>query len=190
MAKLVLFTGSPGAGKTSVLNGIRKHKKYKIVNVGTLTESLGKKRHYIKDRDQIRYLEPHIIDELREGAFKQISKMKGEVIIDTHASISAKGRYTPGLPRESMRWLKGLCAIVYIDAEDEELLRRRISDKNRKRELEEPKEIETHRLINLAILAQCASDLNISLYIIHNKEGALNKTIERSMARLKEIFKE
>ncbi len=191
MARIVIFTGSPGSGKTSVANLIRRRahgKRYRIVSMGTLMESEARRMRLISDRDQIRGLATRQIDLLRAHAFRQVARLSGKIILDMHASVASNGRYTPGMPERYMRTLKGLRAFIYIDADDGELIMRRINDKNRKRERETRSEISTHRLINLAMLAQRAADLNISLYILHNRQGKLVETAEKAMSVLDAVF--
>ena len=75
MAKIVYVCGSPGAGKTSIINGIADNKDYKIVNVGSLMLDLAIKKGYLKSRDELRFMDREKFAELQIAAFKDITKM-------------------------------------------------------------------------------------------------------------------
>ncbi len=185
MNKIIILTGSPGSGKSTLIKGI-SNKKIKIANIGTLMQKKAETEKYIKkgDRDSIRYLPNKKINELRNFAFSEVSKLKGNIIIDTHASIAVNGKYLSGLPFESIKKLKNIIGFIYIDTNTTEILLRRIKDKTRIRENEDDYLINTQRIINLSILSHSATYLNISLYIINNKQEMLNKTINEFNERI------
>ncbi len=176
--KIIIVSGSPGSGKSTLMKSIKKT-NCKIINIGSIMEKIGIKKKYVDNRDQIRYLSNDLISELRNYAFDEISKLNGNIIIDTHSSIAANGRYIPGLPFESLKKLDNIIGFVYIDADTKDILVRRIRDRTRIRENEDDYLINTQRLINLSILSEYTAYLNISLHIINNKqymfEDAKNK---------------
>ena len=176
--KIIIVSGSPGSGKSTLMKSIKKT-NCKIINIGSIMEKIGIEKKYIDNRDQIRYLSNDLITELRNYAFDEISKLNGNIIVDTHSSIAANGRYIPGLPFESLKKLDNIIGFVYIDADTKDILVRRIRDRTRIRENEDDYLINTQRLINLSILSEYTAYLNISLHIINNKqymfEDAKNK---------------
>ncbi len=190
MKKLVIVLGSPSSGKTTIVNAISKDKRYKRLNLGDVMFDIGVRRNIIKNRDQIRYLDNDGISELRTKAVEHISRIDGNVVLDTHATVEQHGRFFPGLPHYMMNHLKHVRGLFYIDATTDELLKRRKKDKSRTREIEDKWLIDTQRDVNLAILSYYASDLNIPLYIIHNKEGKMKDTVRTFSRHLEDAFGE
>lgn len=191
--RIILVTGTPGAGKTSIILQCKSSSKikYEDVTVGTLMENIAKQKGYIQgDRDQIRYLPNDRITELRQATFSSIAGMKGNVVVDTHASIEQHGRYVPGLPAsETMLLEEGLKAIVCVDASTTDILMRRASDQNRRREVEDTRLVDMQRIINLSALSYYSLYLNIPLYVIDNKQDMLDTAVKRFEEIINEIFK-
>ncbi|MCL5412502.1 MAG: AAA family ATPase [Candidatus Marsarchaeota archaeon] len=188
---IMVVVGTPGAGKTSVLTGLKSATRieHTIVNIGTLMEEMAVTKGYAKDRDQLRYMPNEKIAELRRATFGAVAKMPGNVIVDTHATIEQHGRYVPGLPRsETMLLEKGLTALVCVDASTEEILTRRSQDKTRKREVEDARFVEMQRIINLSTLSSYSLSLNIPLYVIDNKQGMLEHSVRRFAEIAEEVF--
>ena len=191
MAKgAVIVAGMPASGKTAVISGTtRKLRRFKVVTVGTLTADAAIKEGIVKDRDRLRYINIHAIDRLRHAAFASISRLSGFVIINTHASVEQNGRFIAGLPKGEMAKLK-LKGLVYIDADPRAIVKRRARDSSRSREKESVHDLEVQRTFDLSTLAHYASDLNIPLYIIHNKEGALRESQKSFVSAINDIFGE
>lgn len=188
-SRVVMITSSPGAGKTTIIGRVALDKRYKTVNVGTLMFDIAVKKGYVKDRDRIRYLSPKLTSAMREQAFKKISEMKGNIVVDTHASVEEHGRYVPGLPVNSLKLIKNLAGFIYIDAATEDVVERRRKDTERsKREREDPRLIDIQRLVNMSILSTASSVLNIPLFIIFNKRGKLDESVGNTRSLLEEIF--
>ena len=189
MDGIVVVTGSPGAGKTTILGRLDK-RKYTVVNIGTLMTDIAVKRGLVRNRDELRGLSSRkeLYSKLRNEAFSGVARMKGLVIVDTHASVESGGRYVPGLPMEALKLLNGLRGFIYVDAAPKEVLERRLHDRTRKRDRGE-NAVETQRLINLASLSFHASYLNISLHIINNRQGELESSVKKFEAALSDLFK-
>jgi adenylate kinase len=186
--KIVFICGSPGAGKSSVIDGISSKKGYKVVNVGTLMTDLAVKKRYVKGRDELRSLEKGRFNELQAAAFRKISEMDGNIILDTHATVEQNGRYFPGISIWQTMQLKGLAGFVYIDALTQDIAKRRKGDRTRRREKERIELIDVQRLMNISILSACSTFLNLPLYIIFNEQGKLEASIGQLKAQLKDIF--
>ncbi len=185
--KGIIVTGSPGAGKTTLLTAADL-KGCKLVNVGNLMKDFAVKLGYVNDRDKIRKLDQEKIDRLREEAFAAIGRMEGKLVIDTHATVESEGKFLTGLPFSIIGGAKWLKAIVYIDAQSDEILRRRALDINRHRENDRKEMLDVQRDINIATLSFYSSYLNISLYIIRNREGMLIESSSAFNKVLREIF--
>lgn len=185
--KGIIVTGSPGAGKTTLLTAADL-KGCKLVNVGNLMKDFAVKLGYVNDRDKIRKLGQEKIDRLREEAFAAIGRMEGKLVIDTHATVESEGKFLTGLPFSIIGGAKWLKAIVYIDAQSDEILRRRALDINRHRENDGKEMLDVQRDINIATLSFYSSYLNISLYVIRNREGMLIESSSAFNKVLREIF--
>jgi adenylate kinase len=176
MARIVIVTGTPGAGKSSIVRTLDKSPVYRVRNLGEIMLGLAIKKGYCKDRDKIRYLSNAKQNELGLAAARQLAKEKGTVVLDTHASVEQHGRVVTGLPGNFLDALKDVRGLVYVDSETDLIVKRRKRDKARSREVESKRTIETQRIINLSTLSYCAAYLNIPIYIIDNKEGRLKES--------------
>lgn len=188
--KVVIVAGSPGAGKTTLIKGLASSPDIKIVNMGSLMLEIAKRDNLADDRDRMRLLPNDRISALRDRAFAEVAAMKGHIVVDTHATVEANGRYVPGLPVEQISRIKALRAIIYIDSLTEDILERRRHDKSRKRESEDRIRIDDQRQINMSILAVISSHLNIPLYIIFNRQNRLDEGIDALRANVEDIFGE
>jgi adenylate kinase len=189
MAEIVVVTGTPGSGKTTIVKSF-KGLNCTVLGVGEMMEKVAVEKRYVKNKDELRYLTNERLTELRTLTFKEIAAMKGRVIVDTHASVVKKNRFFPGLPFYAVELLKGLKGFVYIDATAEEIIARRLKDKTRKREVQHASEIDDQRTINISNLSYYASMLNIPLYIIGNREGQLQKAETEFAESIEEMFGE
>ena len=102
-SKKVVVVGIPGVGKTSLVTKLvelitQRSKTVSVHSFGTvmLEEAM---KNGVKDRDELRTLPIERQKELQKMAAENISNMKDDVIlIDTHAFISTKSGFYPGLP--------------------------------------------------------------------------------------------
>ncbi len=170
---IILVLGSPGAGKTTLINSVAEDLKheFKVVNIGTLmTEELKSKSI---PRDKLRYLPNKEIQKLRRAAFKRIAKMHGTIIVDTHATVEKGNKFIFGLPIKDLRYMGNVHGIIYVDASPEELMKRRSADTIRKRENDDEEVLDLQRHLNLSVISMYGSMYDIPVYILHNKEGKL-----------------
>ncbi|MDE1825164.1 MAG: AAA family ATPase [Candidatus Micrarchaeota archaeon] len=192
MGKIILFVGTPGAGKSTILEGIGSGKK---VNIGTEMFEIARQRYKdkIANRDDMRrYLTPLQIKELRNDTFEKISRMtdKDDVIIDTHASIRNGNTFVPGFVLYEFDKLKGkIAAIIYIDASPQEILKRRRSDKSRSRDEESKSDVEEQKQINLSYTCAYSAYLGVPVYLMKNNDGKLKEAIKEAGSIVKEHFK-
>jgi adenylate kinase len=186
----VIVVGVQASGKTTVLKEIGKG--VKIMNTGDIMMDFALKRGYVKHRDELRYLDANhrdVYKKMQAGAFADAGKKKGNIAIDTHATVKAAKRHIPGLPYNCIKLLKDIRGFVYIDSNTKDILKRRSVDKSRKREDDSPTEIETDKSIAISITSYYASVLNTPLYIIENKDGHLKEAVSELRTALSELFK-
>ncbi|MGC8566114.1 MAG: adenylate kinase [Caldisphaera sp.] len=189
--KVVIVTGVPGVGKTTVLSLTQeKAKKYnikiKVVNFGTFMLDTAVKEGLVKNRDEIRYLTMRKQLDLQQLAAKKIIEESskelnenGYLIIDTHAIVKTPAGYLPGLPKHVLDELKpDLIAVIEADAK--EIFNRQLKDTSRMRsDFGNEKDIE--KLMEYAREASFASAVHYAstVAILTNKENKAEETAEQ-----------
>lgn len=169
---IILVLGSPGAGKTTLINSVNAEiQNFEVVNIGTLMAEEVKSQNI--PRDRLRYLPTGKIRELRKAAFFRIAKMSGTVIVDTHATVEKGNKFIFGLPINDLQYMGNIRGIIYVDASPEELIKRRLTDTVRKRENDDEEILNLQRHLNLSVVTLYGSTYDIPVYILHNKEGKL-----------------
>lgn len=185
MFKVIIVIGLPGAGKTSVLNGIKeKRKDIEIINFGDIISKIAIEKKLVKHRDEINFLpvkehknlQSLTIDEIKKIQ-KKIEKKDKKLIIDTHAVMRKREGFFPGIPPKFLK-LK-IDAFIFIDAPSSEIIERRKKDLSRKREIIGKEEIDQHRNISIALISAYSSQIGAPFFIIQNKNGKLNESIEK-----------
>jgi len=188
MAKnIILVAGSPGAGKTTVLNEIAGSFDSNIVNMGSMMLEVGHRLGYVSDRDQMRFLSPKKFNEIRNRALDEIDKMTGNILIDTHASVGENGRFMPGFPKPVLNKLAHVKGLIYIDATTHDIMEHRKEDVSRKRENDDAPTIDAQRLINISMMSFASSYLNVPLYVVINRHGDLKKAVDEIKLRVHEV---
>jgi adenylate kinase len=125
----IILVAVPGAGKTSVMQLVKKQiPKIKLVNFGDFMFDLAKKSYGIKDRDLMRkQLSLKEYREIQLKAANEISKIKGDLILDTHAAIKTPQGFYPGLPKDIVTRIHP-DVIVLMEFDPKVILKRRQKD--------------------------------------------------------------
>ncbi len=168
---MIIVMGLPGAGKTTVLKGVKS--EHRILNYGDLMFEIEKEKYGIKDRDEMRKLPVEKQKEVQKLVAEKLSKETGRVILDTHCSVSTPGGYYPGLPFDFLKVLK-VDALVLITADPMEVEQRRSEDPTRKRDVDD---IALHDLINKAFLASYSAFTGAPAVVITNRQGKLGEAV-------------
>ena len=170
----VVVVAVPGAGKSTILKKLlEKVPGLKVVNFGDYMFEEAKKALGISDRDEMRKkIQPMEYKGLQEKAAAAISKLDGDLIIDTHAAIKTPYGYYPGMPSKVVETL-GPDAIVVLEFRPEDILQRRMKDlqategQRRIREMEAEEEVQEHQLIAREFAAAAAN--HVCCYLVRLK---------------------
>ncbi|HSB47084.1 MAG TPA: adenylate kinase [Candidatus Bilamarchaeum sp.] len=176
---MIIAMGVPGAGKTTVLKGLKTD--YKVVNYGDLMLEIEKKEFGIKDRDEMRKLPIEKQKYAQKLTAEALAKMSGKVILDTHCSVYTPSGYYPGLPFDFLKLWK-VEALVYITAHPDQIAQRRSNDPTRLRDIDN---IELHDDMNKAYLAAYSAFTGAPAVILYNDQGKLEETVAKFQSLLR-----
>ncbi len=176
---MIIVMGLPGAGKSTVLAGLKT--EYKILNWGDLMLEIEKVEYGIKTRDEMRTLPIEKQKHVQQFVAKALAKMQGKILLDTHCSISTPAGYYPGVPFEILKLLK-VDALVLITADPVAVAARRANDPNRVRDKDD---VALHDQMNKSYLAAYSAFSGAPAVIITNEQGK----VEEAVAKLQAILK-
>ncbi|OPX62072.1 MAG: Adenylate kinase [Methanoregula sp. PtaU1.Bin006] len=179
MGKKVIITGVPGVGKTTVVNEALKKLKeegieYQSINFGTFMFDIAVQENIVTDRDQMRSLDRAVQKKLQQRAGQAIARIKGNVLIDTHASVKTPKGYMAGLPEWVLREIMP-DIIVLVETDDDQILMRRMTDESRSRDKEGAKAIAEHQQFNRSIAAAYAMLTGCTIKIVTNADFLLDR---------------
>lgn len=186
-SRIIVITGTPGAGKSTVLNAAmdKFSAEVKVLNYANVMLEVGEALGLGGDHDAIRKLELDKQRGLQKKAAEKIAKgaAGGITIVDTHATIKTPKGYLPGLPEWVVRALTPEI-IVLVEANPAEILGRRTRDATRKRDGEAVTGIDRHQQINRAAAMAAAELCGAAVKIIENHDDGL----EKAAAELAEVI--
>ena len=121
--KLVVLTGIPGSGSTTVLGKALEEVDYVHLNYGDIMTEIAIKENIVQDRDALRKLSAETQKEIQAKAAKEIKERseKDNVIVDTHCTINTPSGFLPGLPIWVLEELKPDLFIL-IEADPDEII--------------------------------------------------------------------
>lgn len=187
-SRKVVIVGIPGVGKTTIVSNVLELLKKKKISAsvsifGTIMFEEAKKMG-IKNRDELRKLSVPEQKELQSMAAKKIASIKDDVVIvDTHAFISTKEGFYPGLPHNVLEILMPDIFIM-ITARPEEIYNRRMKDTSRDRDIVSIDAIKKELDVTSAMLSTCSILCGSPIKMILNSEGKVDevaKTIVNGM---------
>ena len=179
MGRVIVVTGIPGTGKTTVCNELVKlakqiGRKVEVINYGTIMVELSRKSGETLHRDEMRKSGLTLQRNLQAEAAKIISKKAAEaeeyVIVDTHMSIKTVDGYWAGLPSHVLQLLNPDMFIL-VEAEPHEVLSRRLKDITRKRDKALEGEIAEEIFFSRLMAAACAVLTGASVKTVKNPAG-------------------
>lgn len=177
MGKTVVVAGIPGVGKTTVLDELRRMLEgradhVEVVNFGTVMKELFEKAGERIHRDEMRRRSLGLQKEVQVKAAALIAQKarRGAVIVDTHMFVETGDGLLAGTPSHVLTELKP-SALILIEAEPEEIAKRRFMDKERVRGTANHKRIIEELAWSRATAAACAVLTGAPVKIITNEEG-------------------
>ena len=184
--KKVIIVGIPGVGKTSLVTKVvelikAKNKTASVHSYGTVMLELAKD-FGVKDRDELRTLPVEKQKELQRLAAEKLASLNDDVIfVDTHAFISTKAGFYPGLPNHVIQIIEPTNFIA-VTASPDEIHNRRVKDDTRNRDTISIEEIKKELAVQDAMLSSCSVLSGSPMKVIFNHEGnieeAANNVIE------------
>ncbi len=176
--KVVVVTGTPGVGKSTVLQRALEEveEKYRVINFGDAMLEVALEREVVKDRDEMRRLEPELQKDIQRMGARKIADVAKttNVIVDTHATIKTTKGYLPGMPIWVLEELMP-SVITVVEADPDEIARRRSSDDTRVRDKEDTREIMEHQMLNKAAAMSYAVFSGATVAVIENHDNGLEE---------------
>ena len=185
--KLVIVTGIPGAGKSTVCKELlalasERGVKISVLNYGDVMMEIltrgGRELH----RDDIRRMGMSVQKVVQAEAAaklaKEAEKTEGHVIIDTHMIVKTGFGYLPGLPKHVLEVLKP-DLLVLIEASPEEIAERRPKDVDRRRDVRTLEELAEELAFSRMMASACSVFTGAPVAIIMNRTGRQREAAEQ-----------
>jgi adenylate kinase len=191
---LIVVTGMPGSGSSTVIKEAlmlnEKGLKFTPRNYGDVMFEAASDAGLVEKRDEMRKLPRAKQQEIQRLASDKIAEWKKStnLIIDTHCTIKTPSGYLPGLPDYVLREIKP-DQFVLIEANPDEILARRQTDKTRARDVEDEKGIEEHQFMNRAMSMAYACLSGAPVKIIQNHDGEVEKAAKEFFELMKGLSK-
>jgi len=190
---VVIVTGIPGVGKTTVINTaveLVKEKSGKdviMLNIGSEMFEVATKEGHVKDRDELRKLPTSIQREVQRKAGEAIAKKakKGMAIVDTHTLIQTNNGFLIGLPEWVVTAINPK-TVVLVEADSEKIAGRRTGDETRTRDAQAVADIQIHQEMCRAAAVSVGTITGATVRIIKNREGLVEEAAAELAATLME----
>jgi len=175
---VIVVTGIPGVGKTTVMQKAAEGLDIQFVTFGTVMIDIAKEMKLVKDRDEMRKLTLEQQKQLQIKTAEKVSKMKN-VILDTHCTVKTPKGYMPGLPEWVLKKLNPT-AIVIVEADAKEIFDRRAKDLTRNRDPDSVEKIAEHQMMNRAAAMAYATLTGATVKIVFNHDNALDAAVKEA----------
>ena len=178
--KLVVLTGIPGSGSTTLLNKALEEVDYVHLNYGDIMTEIAIKDEIVSHRDELRKLPAETQKDIQAKAAAEI-KSRSEsdnVIVDTHCTINTPAGFLPGLPIWVLEQLQP-DQFILVEANPDEIIYRRLNDDTRERDLQKVKEIDLHQQMNRATSMAYATLTGATVKIVENHDNHLDSNVKK-----------
>jgi len=180
MSRVIVVTGIPGTGKTTICNELRRlaenaGRRVAVLNYGTIMMELSKEQGKPVHRDDVRKSKLPFQRSLQLEAAEKISKImadktRGIFVIDTHMVVKTPEGYWAGLPTEVLKRLNP-DLLVLVEAEPEDVLARRFRNPARKRDKALIDEVVEELAFSRQMAAACSVLTGVAVKIVKNPGG-------------------
>jgi len=175
---IIVVTGIPGVGKTTVMKKAAEGMDIQFVTFGTVMIDIAQETGLVKDRDEMRKLTLEQQKNLQIKTAEKVAGM-GNVILDTHCTVKTPKGYMPGLPEWVIKKLKPT-AIVLVEAYPEEIYNRRANDSTRNRDPDTQEQIHEHQMINRSAAMAYAALSGSTVKIVFNHDNAIDAAVKQA----------
>jgi adenylate kinase len=168
----VVIVGIPGVGKSTVVEKVeRLLKGSTLVTFGTVMFDEGKRRGWVRHRDEMRKLKVEKQRALQKTAAEAITMMKEKVVlVDTHLFVRTNEGYWPGLPAQVAAAMKPT-HLVLVEATPKEVASRRAKDATRYRDAVRTDELEDEMSLARQFLVVASALTGAPMLVVSNVEG-------------------
>ena len=180
---VIVVTGIPGVGKTTVMKKAAEGMDIQFVTFGTVMVDIAMESGLVQDRDDMRKLTLEQQKELQIKSAEKVASM-GNVILDTHCTVKTPKGYMPGLPEWVIKKISPT-AIVLVEADSEEIYNRRAKDTTRNRDPDTKEEINEHQMMNRSAAMAYAALTGATVKIVFNHDDALDAAVKQASPVLK-----
>jgi len=175
---VIVVTGIPGVGKTTVMKKAAEGMDIEFVTFGTVMIDIAKETGLVEDRDEMRKLTLEQQKDLQIKTAERVANM-GNVILDTHCTVKTPKGYMPGLPEWVVKKLNPT-AIVVVEADPEEIFNRRAKDTTRNRDPDSKEKINEHQMLNRAAAMAYAALTGSTVKIVFNHDDAIEEAVKQA----------
>ena len=178
--KLVVLTGIPGSGSTTLLGKALEKVDYVHLNYGDIMTEIAIEEKIVEDRDSLRKLPAETQKEIQAKAAKRIKERSESenVIVDTHCTINTPAGFLPGLPNWVLEQLQPDLFIL-IEAYPDEIIYRRLNDDSRERDVQKAKDIQLHQEMNRAASMAYATLTGATVKILSNHDNHIDASVRK-----------
>jgi len=190
---VVIVTGIPGVGKTTVINTAIEQVKEQhgeevlMLNIGSEMFEVAVKKGYVKDRDELRKMPTARQREVqRQAGIVIAEKAKStRAIVDTHTLIQTNNGYLIGLPEWVVTAIKPK-TVVLVEADSEKIASRRTGDETRTRDAQAVADIQIHQEMCRAAAVAVGTITGATVRIIKNREGLVEEAAAELVSTIME----
>ena len=175
---VIVVTGIPGVGKTTVMKKAAEGMDIQFVTFGSVMIDIAQEQGLVKDRDDMRKLTLQQQKKLQIQSAEKVASM-ANVILDTHCTVKTPQGYMPGLPEWVLEKLKP-SAIVVVEADAQEIYNRRQRDTSRNRDPDTVDQIAEHQFVNRAAAMAYATLTGATVKIVYNHDDALDEAVKQA----------
>lgn len=162
---LAMVVGVPGVGKTSLCKSVSRAVKCHYINYGDLMLEIAQKNNFASNDDEMFSLGIDVQEKIWKTAALQIKEINN-VLVDLHGVDQSNIGYIISLPIEIL--VPDL--IFMVNAPYEDVLKRRIDDKTKKRIIESFKTFKEHENILRNSMGISSVICGFTFFIIENNE--------------------